>query len=100
MFSHFQILADRAIETVEMGSKYWQRDRNCYLWNVPFKMFDVHLKQFRATNGNVNVCFPALDLRVNHKKGLLVETKYCPAPCLVFDSIISRYLGKGCNIGQ
>lgn len=63
-------------------------------------MFDVLLKQFRPTNGNVDVCFPALDLTVNCKKGILVQTKCCPAPCLVFDSIISRYLGKGCNKGQ
>lgn len=101
VFSHLQILADRAIETVEMGSKFWQRDRNCYFWNGPFTMFNVHLKQFRPTNGNVvNVCFPTLNLTVNHKKGPLVQTKCYPAPCLVFDSIISRNLGRGCNTGQ
>lgn len=89
------------IETIEMGSKFWQRDRNCYFWNGPFAMFDMYLKQFRPTNGNVvSVCFPTLDLTVNRKKGLLVQTKCCPAPRLVFGSIISRYLGKGCNMGQ
>lgn len=50
VFSHFQILPDRAIEA---GSKFWQRDRNCYFWNGPFTMFDVHLKQFGPADENV-----------------------------------------------